>query len=158
MTDPTQFKSVGVDLRTYNLLMREADEQCRTISGQIKFLVKKHLEGANEDEVRALPAPTPAAPPVAVVKPARRPSFSRIIATGAAADMLVRFYQTEATLSSKDFTDLPVEDPSGALYNLGARGDLKRIGNTKPFFYQITPQGKTRARKIIEARRNKNGS
>jgi len=158
MADPNQFKSVGIDVRTYNILQREADEQCRTISGQIKFLVKKHLDNAEEAEVPALPAPVPAAPPVAVVKPAKRPSFNRIIATGAAADMLVRFYQTEATLSSKDFTDLPVEDPSGALYNLAARGDLKRIGNTKPFFYQITPQGKTRARKIIEARRKKNGS
>jgi hypothetical protein len=72
--------------------------------------------------------------------------------------MLVRFYQTEASMSAKDFNDLPVEDPAKLLYAMATRGDLKRIGNVAPFYYQITPQGRVRAEKIIKVRREENGS
>jgi len=148
--DTNTHKSVAIDIQTYNILTRMAEEECRSVAMQIKWLIKnsgKHID------VSPVIDETP--PPI---KMRPKTSFTRIISTGASADMLVRFYQTEATMCAKDFQDLPVEDPAKLLYAMATRGDLKRIGNVSPFYYQITPQGQVRAKKIINARRLQNGS
>ncbi len=148
--DTSNHKSVAIDIKTYNVLSRMAEEECRSIAMQIKWLLKN-----SERNIDATPVVEDISPRIKM-KP--KPSFTRIISTGSSADMLVRFYQTEATMCAKDFHDLPVDDPAKLLYAMATRGDLKRIGNTSPFYYQITPQGQGRAKKIINARRSPNGS
>ena len=148
--DTNTHKSVAIDIQTYNILTRMAEEECRSVAMQIKWPIKNSGKHIN---VSPMIDDTP--PPIKM-KP--KPAFNRIISKGSSADMLVRFYQTEASMSAKDFNDLPVEDPSKLLYAMATRGDLKRIGNVAPFYYQITPQGQVRAKKIINARRSQNGS
>lgn len=148
--DTSNHKSVAIDIKTYNVLSRMAEEECRSVAMQIKWLIKN-----NGKHIDVSPVIDETPPPIKM-KP--KPSFTRIISTGSSADMLVRFYQTEATMCAKDFHDLPVDDPAKLLYAMATRGDLKRIGNTSPFYYQITPQGQGRAKKIINARRSPNGS
>ena len=149
--DTITHKSVAIDIRTYNILSQMAEEECRSISMQIKWLIKN-----SGKEIAPQPAlPTPEVTPIKM-KPKR--AFSRIIATGASADVLVAFYLSRASMCGKDFQDQPVDDPSKLLYTLAARGDLVRIGNVAPFYYQITPQGVDRAERILKARRENNGS
>jgi hypothetical protein len=148
--DTNTHKSVAIDIQTYNILTRMAEEECRTVGMQIKWLIKN--SGTHIDTTPVVED----TPPPIKMKP--KPSFTRIISVGSSADMLVRFYQTEASMSAKDFNDLPVEDPAKLLYAMATRGDLKRIGNVAPFYYQITPQGRVRAEKIIKVRREENGS
>ena len=148
--DTNTHKSVAIDIQTYNILTRMAEEECRTVGMQIKWLIKN--SGAHIDTTPVVED----TPPPIKMKP--KPSFTRIISVGSSADMLVRFYQTEATMCAKDFQDLPVDDPAKLLYAMATRGDLKRIGNVAPFYYQITPQGRVRAEKIIKVRREENGS
>jgi hypothetical protein len=148
--DTNTHKSVAIDIQTYNILTRMAEEECRTVGMQIKWLIKN--SGTHIDTTPVVED----TPPPIKMKP--KPSFTRIISVGSSADMLVRFYQTEASMSAKEFNDLPVEDPAKLLYAMATRGDLKRIGNVAPFYYQITPQGRVRAEKIIKVRREENGS
>lgn len=148
--DTNTHKSVAIDIQTYNILTRMAEEECRSVAMQIKWLIKN--SGTHIDTTPVVED----TPPPIKMKP--KPSFTRIISVGSSADMLVRFYQTEASLCAKDFQDLPVDDPSKLLYAMATRGDLKRIGNVAPFYYQITPQGRVRAEKILKVRREENGS
>ena len=148
--DTNTHKSVAIDIQTYNILTRMAEEECRSVAMQIKWLIKN--SGTHIDTTPVVED----TPPPIKMKP--KPSFTRIISVGSSADMLVRFYQTEASLCAKDFQDLPVDDPSKLLYAMATRGDLKRIGNVVPFYYQITPQGRVRAEKILKVRREENGS
>jgi len=148
--DTNTHKSVAIDIQTYNILTRMAEEECRSVAMQIKWLIKN--SGTHIDTTPVVED----TPPPIKMKP--KPSFTRIISVGSSADMLVRFYQTEASMCAKDFQDLPVDDPAKLLYAMATRGDLKRIGNVSPFYYQITPQGRVRAEKIIKVRREENGS
>ena len=143
--DTTTHKSVAIDIKTYNIISQMAEEECRSVAMQIKWLLK-NME--SQQAPLALPNPTASS-----VKMKRKPAFNRIVATGASADIIVAFYQSRATMCGKDFLDLPVEDPSKILYALATRGDLVRISSGAPFYYQITPQGITRAERILEIRR-----
>ena len=149
--DTNTHKSVAIDIQTYNILSQMAEEECRSIAMQIKWLLKNN----GKENVHQLALPSPEVTPIKIK---RKPSFNRIISKGASADMLVDFYLSRASMCGKDFQDLPVDDPSKLLYSLATRGDLVRIGNVSPFYYQITPQGIDRAERIIKARREENGS
>lgn len=149
--DTNTHKSVAIDIQTYNILSQMAEEECRSIAMQIKWLLKN--SGKENAPQVALPSPE-----VAPIKMKPKPAFNRIISKGASADILVAFYLSRASMCGKDFQDQPVDDPSKLLYTLATRGDLVRIGNVSPFYYQITPQGIDRAERIIKARREENGS
>jgi len=149
--DTNTHKSVAIDIQTYNILSQMAEEECRSIAMQIKWLLK------NIGKEKALPLALPS-PEVTPIKMKPKRAFSRIITTGASADILVAFYLSRASMCGKDFQDQPVDDPSKILYSLATRGDLVRIGNVSPFYYQITPQGIDRAERILRARRENNGS
>ena len=41
-------------------------------------------------------------------------------------------------------------DASGDLYALTKRGDITRIGNTQPYYYQLTSKGADRIKVIKE--------
>ncbi len=139
--DTSNHKSVAIDIQTYKTIAEMADRECRSISMQIKWLVKNL-----QPEVTRK------------VKVKRKSGLPRIVTVGASADMLVRFNETRASMCGRDFIDLNVEDPSKLLYALCTRGDLNRVGNTSPYYYQITHQGIERSEQILKAREMRNGS
>lgn len=145
MPDPTNHKSVALDIETYETLRQLADDQCRTISGQIKWMLKNG----------GFPvASTPPKPKTRKVKKA----FTRIMPWSGSSEILVRMYASQATLRAADFSDIPnFEDPHKQMYMLEDRGWVQRIGNNQPAWYQLTAEGQKRAIDIL-ARRKEEGS
>ena len=39
--DTTKFKSVSIDVETYDILAKVAEHECRSIGGQIQWLIKQ---------------------------------------------------------------------------------------------------------------------
>ena len=39
--DTTKFKSVSIDIETYDILAKVAEHECRSIGGQIQWLIKQ---------------------------------------------------------------------------------------------------------------------
>jgi hypothetical protein len=151
MADPEQYKSISVDPDTYNLLKTVADAECRSVGMQIRWMIKN---GMINPPSQTMPTPhVDHAPPPSRIKIKQRKSGNKLITRGATADILLRLYQTNATLTARDFVDIAdIEDPAGALYNLARRGDAKRLGDDKPHKYHITAQGTAKAREIIRRR------
>ena len=46
MTNTESHKSVAVDIATYNILLKAADQECRTVAMQIKWLVRNSNAGS----------------------------------------------------------------------------------------------------------------
>mgnify|MGYP003112090689 FL=1 len=151
MADPEQYKSISVDIDTYNLLKTVADAECRTVGMQIRWMIKNGMVNPTS---QTMPAPTVAAP-TSKIKVKRSKRGGKLISYGGTAEILLRLYETNATLTARDFMDIAeIEDPSGALYNLARRGDAQRLGDDKPHKYHITAQGTAKAREIIRRREN----
>jgi len=150
MADPENYKSISVDPDTYHLLKTVADAECRSVAMQIRWMIKN---GMVNPPSQTMPTPAVAAP-TSRIKVKRR-GGKKVITYGATAEILLRLYETNATLTARDFMDIAeIEDPSGALYNLARRGDAQRLGDDKPHKYHITAQGTAKAREIIRRREN----
>ena len=52
-------KSVSVDYETYQVLVRWSEEECRTIGGKIRWVVKKHGPKLPQPEPKPEPKPEP---------------------------------------------------------------------------------------------------
>jgi len=151
MADPENYKSISVDPDTYHLLKTVADAECRSVAMQIRWMIKN---GMVNPPSQTMPAPAAAAP-TSRIKVKRRKGGNKVITHGGTAEILLRLYETNATLTARDFMDIAeIEDPSGALYNLARRGDAQRLGDDKPHKYHITAQGTAKAREIIRRREN----
>ena len=147
MANPENYKSISIDLETYNLLTTVAEAECRTISGQIRWMIKNGMLNASSPS-------TPHVPTVHTVKRKVQKKGTKLYVSGATADILVKFFQTNATLCASDFKEFEtvVADIAKTLYNLMYRGDLVRVGNTLPIRYHITDQGQAKAKLILERR------
>ena len=151
MADPENYKSISVDPETYHLLKTVADAECRSVAMQIRWMIKN---GMINPPSQTMPTPhIDHAPTQSTIKIKRRKGGGKLITYGATADILLRLYETNATLTARDFVDInDIEDHSGALYNLARRGDAQRLGDDKPYKYHITAQGTAKAREIIRRR------
>ena len=152
MADPEQYKSVSLDLDTYNLLKTVAEAECRSIGLQIRWMIKNGMVNPTSPNVSpsALIPAQQSIPTMTSVK--RRKGNKKLFTSGATCEILLRLFSTNATLTASDFVDADLEDPSGALYNLFKRGDVQRLGEGKPYRYHITVQGVAKAREILRRR------
>lgn len=151
MANPEQFKSISIDVDTYNLLTTVAEAECRSVSGQIRWMIKNGMVNPASPNVVA---PSPVVSVAVPVVKRKGKVAGKVYTTGATADVLVKFFQTNATLCSQDFPEMRgvIEDVSKTLYHLMSRGDLARVGNTKPYLYHITQQGICKAQEILARR------
>ena len=144
--DTTKFKSVSIDIETYDILAKVAEHECRSIGGQIQWLIKQMPMLAD------LKPMTPAVP----VKRKKKEVVHRRamhLQENYTSKILARFAQTRATMCKDDFTDIALEcDPSKIMSTLRARGDLELVSRTRPYYYHITLQG-IRSYNAVVARR-----
>ena len=146
--DNNSHKSVAIDIATYNILAEAADAECRSISMQIKWLVRNSNDGS--------PRPTtiPIAPVVKRrVKKVGKKSMEAIITNpDTRLNKVLLKFDSGLTLCSKDFESVlgRGKDASGDMYALVKRGDITRIGNTQPYYYQLTGRGADRIKAIKE--------
>jgi ribosomal protein S30 len=144
--DTTKFKSVSIDIETYDILAKVAEHECRSIGGQIQWLIKQMPMLAD------LKPMTPAVPVKRKKKevPHRR---AMRLQENYTSKILAKFAQTRATMCKDDFTDIALEcDPSKIMSTLRARGDLELVSRTRPYYYHITLQG-IRSYNAVVARR-----
>ena len=147
MADPEQYKSISVDPDTYNLLKTVADAECRSVSMQIKWLVRNSNSGS------ARPVAISIAPAKRRVKRVGKKSMEAIITNpDTRLNKVLLKFDSGLTLCSKDFEDVigRGNDASGDMYALVKRGDITRIGNTQPYYYQLTSKGAERIKVIKE--------
>ena len=148
--DTNSHKSVAIDIATYNVLAEAADAECRSVSMKIKWLVRNSNSGS------ARPVAVPIAPVTKRrVKRIGKKSMETIITNpDTRLNKVLLKFDSGLTLCSKDFQDLlgRGNDASGDLYALTKRGDITRIGNTQPYYYQLTSKGADRI-KVIKERR-----
>ena len=136
--DNNSHKSVAIDMATYNILAEAADAECRSISMQIKWLVRNSNDGS----------PRPVAIPIAPVTKRRvkrigKKSMEAIITNpDTRLNKVLLKFDSGLTLCSKD--------ASGDMYALVKRGDITRIGNSQPYYYQLTGKGAERIKVIKE--------
>ena len=146
--DTNSHKSVAIDIATYNVLAQAADAECRSVSMQIKWLVRNSNSGS------ARPVAIPIAPVTKRrVKRIGKKSMETIITNpDTRLNKVLLKFDSGLTLCSKDFQDLlgRGNDASGDLYALTKRGDITRIGNTQPYYYQLTSKGAERIKVIKE--------
>ena len=146
--DTNSHKSVAIDIATYNVLAQAADAECRSVSMQIKWLVRNSNSGS------ARPVAIPIAPVTKRrVKRIGKKSMETIITNpDTRLNKVLLKFDSGLTLCSKDFQDLlgRGNDASGDLYALTKRGDITRIGNTQPYYYQLTSKGADRIKVIKE--------
>lgn len=144
--DTTKFKSVSIDIETYDILAKVAEHECRSIGGQIQWLIKQMPMLAD------LKPMTPAVP----VKRKKKEVVHRRamrLQENYTSKILAKFAQTRATMCKDDFTDIALEcDPSKIMSTLRARGDLELVSRTRPYYYHITLQG-IRSYNAVVARR-----
>ncbi len=144
--DTTNYKSVSIDMETYEILKRVADHECRTVGGQIRWLIKQMPMLAD------LKPMSPALP----IRRKKKATAMRAMSTkdSYTSKILEQFATTRATMCKDDFDHLANEcDPSKILSTLCHRGDLERIGTSgRPYYYHITPQG-IRSHNGVVARR-----
>jgi len=144
--DTTKFKSVSIDIETYDILAKVAEHECRSIGGQIQWLIKQMPMLAD------LKPMTPAVPVKRKKKevPHRR---AMRLQENYTSKILAKFAQTRATMCKDDFTDIALEcDPSKIMSTLRARGDLELVSRTRPYYYHLTLQG-IRSYNAVVARR-----
>ncbi len=146
MADPENYKSISLDLDTYNLLKTVAEAECRSIGMQVRWMIKQGMVNPPSPIVSAMPT----AP--ATVKAVRVKPRGKVFTNSGTAQILVRFYETNATLSVADFRDLELVDIYKTLCNIEQKGELKRVGHAKPGLWYITPAGVAKAREIIRRR------
>ena len=146
--DTNSHKSVAIDIATYNVLAEAADAECRSVSMQIKWLVRNSNSGS------ARPVAVPIAPVTKRrVKRIGKKSMETIITNpDTRLNKVLLKFDSGLPLCSKDFQDLlgRGNDASGDLYALTKRGDITRIGNTQPYYYQLTSKGADRIKVIKE--------
>lgn len=146
--DTNTHKSVAIDTETYRILSEAADAECRSISMQIKWLVRNSNNGS----------PKPTQVPITTIEPPVRRTKKVGIKNMEAIKtnpntrlnkVLLKF-ASGLSLCSKDFEDVlgKNNEASPDLYALAKRGDLARIGNVQPYYYQLTPQGASRLKEI----------
>ena len=144
--DTTNYKSVSIDMETYEILKRVADHECRTVGGQIRWLIKQMPMLAD------LKPMSPALP----IRRKKKATAMRAMSTkdSYTSKILEQFASTRATMCKDDFDHLANEcDPSKILSTLCHRGDLERIGTSgRPYYYHITPRG-IRSHNAVMARR-----
>ena len=116
-------KSVAIDMATYNILAEAAEAECRSISMQIKWLVRNSNDGS----------PRPTAIPVAPVVKRRTKRLGK-----------------KSMETIKNNPDTMLNKVLLKLYALTKRGDLTRIGNAIPYYYQLTTDGASRLKAIKE--------
>ena len=145
--DTNNHKSVALDVETYEILKRVADHECRTIGGQIRWLIKQMPMLADLK-------PMSPAVPIRRKKKATAAQSSMRTKDSYTSKILEQFAQTRATMCKDDFDHLANEcDPSKILSTLCTRGDLQRIGTSgRPYYYHITQQG-IRSHNALVARR-----
>jgi hypothetical protein len=146
--DTTKYKSVSIDVETYDILAKVAEHECRSIGGQIQWLIKQMPMLAD------LKPMMPAVPVKRKKKGVTRRSVMRL-EENYTSKILAKFAQTRATMCKDDFSDLEDKcDPSKIMSTLRARGDLERINSSgRPYFYHITLQG-IRSYNAIMAKRS----
>ena len=144
--DTIKFKSVSIDIETYDILAKVAEHECRSIGGQIQWLIKQMPMLAD------LKPMTPAVP----VKRKKKEVVHRRamrLQENYTSKILAKFAQTRATMCKDDFTDIALEcAPSKIMSTLRARGDLELVSRTRPYYYHITLQG-IRSYNAVVARR-----
>ena len=144
--DTNNHKSVAIDIETYEILKRVADHECRTVGGQIRWLIKQMPMLAD------LKPMSPALP----IRRKKKATAMRAMSTkdSYTSKILEQFATTRATMCKDDFDHVANEcDPSKILSTLCHRGDLERIGTSgRPYYYHITPQG-IRSHNGVMARR-----
>ena len=144
--DTNSHKSVAIDLATYNILAEAAEAECRSIAMQIKWLVRNSNDGS----------PRPTTIPVAAtsVKRVKRVGGKSMEAIKTNPDTMLNKvllkFASGLTLCSLDFEDVvgKGKEASGQLYALKVRGDITQIGNTQPYYYQLTNVGANRIKAI----------
>ena len=146
MADPENYKSISLDIETYNLLKTVAEAECRRIGMQVRWMIKQGMVNPPSPNITAMPT----AP--ATVKAVRVKPRGKIFTNSGTAQILVRFFETNATLSVADFRDIEVEDVYKTIVNIEAKGELRRIGHSKPGLWHITPRGVAKAREILRRR------
>ena len=105
MADPEQYKSVSLDLDTYNLLKTVAEAECRSIGLQIRWMIKNGMVNPTSPNVSPsalIPAQQPI-PTMTSVK--RRKGSKKLFTSGATCEILLRLFNTNATLTASDFVD-----------------------------------------------------
>ena len=146
--DTNSHKSVAIDIATYNVLAEAADAECRSVSMQIKWLVRNSNSGS------ARPVAVPIAPVTKRrVKRIGKKSMETIITNpNTRLNKVLLKFDSGLTLCSKDFEDVigRGNDAAADMYALVKRGDITRIGNTQPYYYQLTSKGADRIKVIKE--------
>ena len=145
--DTNSHKSVAIDIATYNVLAEAADAECRSVSMQIKWLVRNSNSGS------ARPVAIPIAPVKKRVKRIGKKSMETIITNpNTRLNKVLLKFDSGLTLCSKDFEDVigRGNDAAADMYALVKRGDITRIGNTQPYYYQLTSKGAERIKVIKE--------
>lgn len=146
--DTTKYKSVSIDVETYDILAKVAEHECRSIGGQIQWLIKQMPMLAD------LKPMMPAVPVKRKKKGVTRRSVMRL-EENYTSKILAKFAQTRATMCKDDFNDIALEcDPSKIMSTLRARGDLELVGRSRPYYYHITLQGIRSYNAIMAKRAN----
>ena len=146
---------IYVDIETFNVLQRAAEIECRSLSMQIRWLVKN----SNNGSVAMTPTLTPQ-------KIVRRTATRKIRPTGPREtasktdpatnlNKILMKFDGGLSLCSLDFGDIVPQwgetDASRELYALTKRGDIMKVAGTKPYYYTLTPLGRER---VNEMKRN----
>ena len=140
---------IYVDIETFNVLQRAAEIECRSLSMQIRWLVKNSNNGSV--------ASTPTLTPQKIVrrtisKPREFPSKTD---PSTNLNKIIIKFDGGLSLCSLDFADVVSQwgetDASRELYALSNRGDIMKIRGAKPYYYTLTPLGRQR---INEMKRN----
>lgn len=133
-------KSVAIDIDTWQILTDAAEQECRSVAMQIKWLVRNSSYG----RATPLQLPAPKANKKGYPNPRRFDPNTRL------NQVLKMLFTSGATLCSTDFANVKLghttREASGELYALMKRGDVKKVNDTPPFYYQITTQGEKRCR------------
>lgn len=148
--DTTTHKSVAIDMATYNVLAEAAESECRSIAMQIKWLVRNSNDGSPR------PATLPVAPAVTPQRVKRTTKGKSMEAIKTNPDTMLNKvllkFTSGLTLCSLDFEDIlgKGKEASSELYALSKRGDITKIGNAQPYYYQLTNVGAGRIKTIQE--------
>tara|TARA_B100000424_G_scaffold128329_1_gene97137 strand:+ start:238 stop:696 length:459 start_codon:yes stop_codon:yes gene_type:complete len=140
-------KDIKIDIETYNVLRQAADAECRSIPMQIRWLVKNSNSGSVPRVVQTQ-IPTMR---VSKTKPKRvktAQANAQVTNPDTNLNKVLWVFDSGLTLCSKDFRHVVHAwgevDASRELNALERRGDVVKIGNTKPYHYCLSPLGRER--------------
>ena len=143
--DTSTHKSVAIDIDTWRILTQAADAECRSISMQIRWLVKNSNSGS----------PMPSQIPIATVTPVMRRKTNKysnglVDKPDTQLNQILSKFSSGLTLCAKDFEDVlgKGKEASSQLHALSKRGDVAKINTTIPFYYQLTNQGIARLKRF----------